>query len=153
MIRFLAFTFLLVEPAVGALVLTADDPSEIVRNAARLIEERYVDAGQAKQIRGKLREAGRRWDGMTDPQLFADTITKWLRKTSGDGHLGISYSEKALPEDTGEASFSADEMEKYYGAHLNHGIEKIERLPGNIIRIDLRVPPEAGWLGMYSQQP
>lgn len=147
MIILLALTLLLAPPTGGAVVLTPDDRSEIVRNAARLIEERYVDAGKAKRIAGELRRAGSRWDDISDPQLFADTITKWLRETSGDGHLGLSYSEKALPEDTGEASFSAAEMEKYYGAHLNHGIEKIERLPGNIILIDLRVSPPGGMAG------
>ena len=74
-------------------------------------------------------------------------MTKRLREISGDGHLGLSYSEKALPEDGGEVSFSAAEMEKYYGGHLNHGIEKIERLPGNIILIDLRVFPPAAMAG------
>lgn len=147
MIRLIALTLLLCAPGAGAVVLTSDDRSQIVRNAARLIEERYVDAEKAKRIGGELRQAGSRWEDITDPQLFADAITKWLRETSGDGHLGLSYSAKALPEDTGEASFSASEMEKYYGAHLNHGIEKIERLPGNIMLLDLRVFPPGGMAG------
>lgn len=144
MIRLFAVILLLAAPAAGAAVLTTEDRSEIVQNTARLIEDRYVDAAKAKQIAEKLRQAGSGWTGLTDPKLFAETITKWLRETSGDGHLGLSYSETVLPEETGESSFSAAEMEKYYGAHLNHGVEKIERLPGNIMLIDLRVfPPPA----------
>jgi Peptidase family S41/N-terminal domain of Peptidase_S41 in eukaryotic IRBP len=123
----------------SAASLSPNDRSEVVRSAARLIEERYVDPGRAQTIAGKLRDAESLWASVTDPQSFADAVTKWLREISGDGHLGLSYSEKVLPEQTGEESFSAAEMEKYYGAHLNHGIEKIERLPGNIMLLDLRV--------------
>jgi hypothetical protein len=129
---------------VSAAPLSPNDRSEVVRSAARLIEERYVDPERAQEIAGKLRDAESLWVNVTDPQSFADAVTKWLREISGDGHLALSYSEKVLSEQTGEESFSAAEMEKYYGAHLNHGIEKIERLPGNIMLLDLRVfpPPE-----------
>lgn len=144
MSKLLTLILLLASPLATAAVLTSEDRSQILQNAARLIEERYVDAEKGKRIGAELRQAGPQWDGVTDPKLLADAITKWLREISGDGHLGLSYSEKAIPEETGEGSFSAAEMEKYYGAHLNHGIEKIERLPGNIILIDLRVfPPPA----------
>ena len=144
MSKFLFLILLVIAPVARAASVTAEDRSEILQNAARLIEERYVDAEKGKRIGGELRQAGPRWDKIADAKLFAEAITKWLRENSGDGHLGLSYSEKAIPEETGESSFSAAEMEKYYGAHLNHGIEKIERLPGNIILIDLRVfPPPA----------
>lgn len=130
--------------ASAAPVLTPEHRSQIVQNAARVIEERYVDPAKAREIAAKLRQSGPRWDAITDARLFADSVTKWLREISGDGHLGLSFSEKALSEEAGEENFSAAEMEKYYGAHLNHGVEKIERLPGNIILIDLRVfPPPA----------
>lgn len=132
---------------VSAAPLSPNDRSEVVRSAARLIEERYVDPERARTIAGKLRDAESLWANVTDPQSFADAITKWLREISGDGHLALSYSEKVLPEQTGEESFSAAEMEKYYGAHLNHGIEKIERLPGNIMLLDLRVFPPAAMAG------
>jgi hypothetical protein len=147
MIRHLTLILFLSAQAVGATGLTAKDRSEIISNAARLIEQRYVDPEHAKRIAGEFRETESRWAGLADPKLFADAVTRWLRETSGDGHLGLSYSEKALPEESGEGSFSAAENEKYYGAQLNHGIEKIERLPGNIILIDLRVFPPAAMAG------
>ncbi len=147
MIRLFTLFFFLATAAGEAALLSSEDRSQIVQSAARVIEERYVDPEKGKRIAGELRQAGPRWDGITDPQLFAETITNWLRETSGDGHLGLSYSPKALPEETGESSFAAAEMEKYYGAHLNHGIEKIERLPGNIMLIDLRVFPPAAMAG------
>ena len=130
-----------------ATALSPNDQSEVVRSAARVIEKRYVDPERAHEIARKLRDAESRWSHVTDPKSFAGAVTKWLREISGDGHLGLSYSEKVLPEQTGDESFSTAEMEKYYGAHLNHGIEKIERLPGNIILLDIRVFPPSPMAG------
>ncbi len=143
----ITLTLLIFAQSGSAAPLTPGDRSDVVRNAARLIEDRYVDAVLAKRIARDLRQAESRWAGITDPQAFAEAMTKWLREISRDGHLGLSYSEKVLPEKDGDGSFSAAEMEKYYGAHLNHGIEKIERLPGNIILIDLRVFPPTAMAG------
>jgi hypothetical protein len=112
--------------------------ADIVARAATLIEQRYVYPDKAKRVAANLRKA--KWSS-SDPGQFAEEVTSWLRRFSGDGHLGLSYSEKPIPEDSGDADFSAAEMEKWYGAQLNHGIEKIERLPGNIMLLDLRVFP------------
>lgn len=147
MIRILLLLFVLVVPAQAAAAPIGEaDRAEVIRNAARMIEERYVDAAKGKQIATALRKTERRWAAMTDPKQFADAVTLWLREASGDGHLGLSYSETVIQEG-GESEFSAGEMEKWYGAHLNHGIEKIERLPGNIMLIDLRVFPPAEMAG------
>jgi hypothetical protein len=144
MTKVLTLLLLFLAQPLAAAPLTASDRSEVIRNAAATIEKRYVDAAKGKQIAAALRRAGPRWNGVTDGSQFAETVTQWLRQTSGDGHLGLSYSERPLPEDGGEESFSAAEMDKWYGAHLNHGVEKIERLPGNVILMDLRVfPPPA----------
>ena len=137
-----ALLLFLAAPAM-AQSLTANDRAEIVANAASLIEQRYVDAAKARTIAASLRKHGRNWT-TTDPEAFAEVVTEWLRRTTGDGHLGLSYSKDPNPEGAGEANFSAAEMEKWYGPQLNHGIEKIERLPGNIMLLDLRVfPPPA----------
>ena len=130
-------------PAVGA-PLTPADRDEIIRNSARLLETRYVGAAQGARLARRLRAAGRQWAQVTDPEAFATTVTAWLRSESGDGHLGLSYSGEPIAESGGEAGFSAAEMERWYGAHLNHGVERIERFEGNIMLLDLRVfPPPA----------
>jgi C-terminal processing protease CtpA/Prc len=38
-------------------------------------------------------------------------------------------------------------MERWYGPQINHGVEKIERLPGNVILLDLRVFPPPSMAG------
>ena len=68
-----------------------------------------------------------------------------LRRVSSDGHLGLTYSEAVISE-AGD-DLTAAEMDKWYGPQLNHGVEKIERLPGNIMLLDLRVFPPPSLAG------
>jgi C-terminal processing protease CtpA/Prc len=72
-----------------------------------------------------------------------------LREQTGDGHLKVEFSETALSEDAKAADeeFSAQEMERYYGAHLNFGVQKAERLDGNVGLLELAVFPPAAMGG------
>ncbi|QYJ08098.1 S41 family peptidase [Qipengyuania flava] len=127
-----------------ARAIDARDRAQVVENAAALLTDRYVDAAEGARLAQRMREEAGRWSAVDDAEAFARAVTEWLRAKSGDGHLGLSYSEEPIPVGTGEAEFSAAEMEKWYGAHINHGIAKIERLEGNIMLLDLRVfPPPA----------
>ena len=146
MIKMMSALLLFLAAPALAEPLTANDRAEVVANAASLIEQRYVDPTKARTIAASLRKQGRSWT-TTDPQTFAEEVTEWLRRTTGDGHLGLSYSKDPIPEGAGEGKFSAAEMEKWYGPQLNHGVEKIERLPGNIMLLDLRVFPPSAMAG------
>jgi hypothetical protein len=122
--------------------LTVADQQRIARAAADIIERRYVDPTKGRDIARALR--AEKWRGTLDGQAFARRMTDWLRARSGDGHFALDYSAKPIPVAGGEATFSQAEMERFYGAQLNHGVEKIERLDGNIMLLDLRVfPPPA----------
>ena len=121
--------------------LVPDDRARVVEGAARLLETRYVDVRAGRRLARQLRAAAPRWAGIDDPGRFAAAVTEWLRARSGDGHLGLSYSEKRIAEGAGAAAFSAAEMERFYGAHLNHGVQRIERLEGNVILLELSVFP------------
>lgn len=127
--------------------LSPADRRQVIGNVADLLEQRYVSPDLGRQLAVKLRNAQGGWSGVHDPEAFAGEITQWLRRESGDGHLGLSYSEQPIPEVGGESAFSAAEMERWYGAHLNHGVERIERLPGNIMLLDLRVFPPPDMAG------
>ena len=123
--------------------LGADDRRAVLAAVANLIEQRYVFEDVGRTLAAELRRAAAadRWSGISDPSLFAETLTAHLRERSRDGHLGLSYSEKPLPDDaeSAERSYTAAEMERYYGAHLNYGFEQLRRLEGNIGYLDLRV--------------
>ena len=145
----LAFTMVLLSLAASAraLPISAEDRATVIRNGSDLLEQRYVNPEAGKRLADKLRQSAPMWSEIRDAKQFADAMTQWLRRESGDGHLGLSFSEKPIPADQGDESFSTAEMERWYGAHLNHGIEKIERLTGNVILIDLRVFPPADMAG------
>lgn len=124
--------------------LTSADRNLIVENAAKLLETRYVDPKSGRRLAQGMRREQGRWQSIEDPSVFAKAVTEWLRNEGGDGHLGITYSQAIIPEVGGDSAVSAGEMERWYGGHLNHGVEKIERLQGNIMLLDLRVfPPPA----------
>ena len=120
------------------------DRREIIDNTATLLETRYVDPEKGAMLARSLPRAAEQWTTITDPEEFASVVTDWLRAHSGDGHLGLSHSVEPISLGAGEEAFSAAEMERWYGAHVNHGVQKIERLDGNIMLLELRVfPPPA----------
>ncbi len=128
----------------GAQPLDPADRAQILGAAASLLEQRYVDPERGRELAARLRRASPRLAQVSEPRAFAENVTRWLRAESGDGHLGLSYSETPIADNGGEAEFAASEMERWYGAHVNHGVERIERLDGNIMLLDLRVfPPPA----------
>lgn len=143
-IAFAALCAALTYAPVAASPLEDADREAVIEKSAELLEARYVDAALGAELSARLVTASAEWREIDDPEEFARIVTNWLREQSGDGHLGLSYSETPIREKDGEDVFSAAEMERWYGAHLNHGVEKIERFEGNILLLDLRVfpPPE-----------
>lgn len=126
--------------------LTAEDRATVIETTADLLEHRYVDAERGRELAGLLRGNPARWAAISDPALFASTVTQWLRNRSGDGHLGLSYSADPIVAGD-ETGFSESEMERWYGAHLNHGVERIERWEDNVMLLELRVFPPPGMAG------
>jgi C-terminal processing protease CtpA/Prc len=120
---------------------------EVLQTAATLLESRYVFPDKGKKLAASLRADARtdRFRAAATAKEFTAAFTEYLRSLSGDGHLGLDHSEKPLASDKSEAetSYTAAEMERWYGAHINHGFEQIRRLDGNIGYLDLRVfaPP------------
>jgi hypothetical protein len=141
------FILLLVPATAAAAVFDRAAQLEVIDAAADVIESRYVDEDKAHGIAKALRLSEDRWKEPRDGNSFAKEATAFLRSISGDGHLGLSYSEKVIPQQDGDAVFSAAEMERWYGPQINHGVEKIERLPGNVILLDLRVFPPPSMAG------
>lgn len=124
--------------------ISAADRTQTIDEIARLLEARYVDAGKGARLASDLRRTQGRWEAVVDGPALAGALTAWLRQASGDGHFAVDYSASPIPADGGEEAFLDAEIERYYGAQVNHGVQKIERLDGNIMLIDLRVfPPPA----------
>jgi hypothetical protein len=121
--------------------LAAPDRETVLRETANLIESRYVDREKGKMIARKLRSSSAEWRTISDSEIFATAMTDWLRKTSNDGHFALDYSATEISQETPSSAYAAAEMVRWYGPQINHGIEKIERLPDNIILLDIRAFP------------
>jgi hypothetical protein len=123
--------------------LTAADRRAVLLRTADLIEARYVLEDTARALAEQLRRdaTADRWSDTPDPEAFAAAITAHLRAATGDGHLGLSYRAAPLVEEVeaAERIYSAEEMDRWYGAHLNYGFEQVRRFDGNVGYLDLRV--------------
>src|SRR3546814_4560536 len=84
---FRSLMLLLSSGAVAAAPLDQAGRTEILTNAARLIETRYVDPANGARIAAALLNARGKWADVTDPKQFAEQVTRWLRSVSSDGHL------------------------------------------------------------------
>lgn len=116
-----------------------DERRAVIERIAELLRTRYVDAEKGRVLAGRLladADAGR-WDAGVDPERFAESMTEYLRQTSGDGHFRVDYLSKGLPEPT-DPTYAANNLERWYGAGVNHGFEEIRRLDGNIGYLNLR---------------
>ena len=123
------------------------DRASVVAAVTKHLESEYVDLSVGRKAARQLR---RRFNAAALKKVetgaeFAEALTRALREETGDGHLKVEFSEAALSEDskTADAKFSAQEMERYYGAHVNFGVQKAERLEGNVGLLELSVFPPA----------
>ena len=134
-------------PALAADVDVAEQRAAL-QEAIALIETRYVGTQHIGPLTAELERLVATVERSEDGEAFATRVTARLRAVSGDGHLGLSYSEEPIPdaEEKGEQLTLNDDFEKWYGAGVNNGVQKIERLEDNIMLLDLRVfpPPSMG---------
>lgn len=118
------------------------DKMIVVKAVMAHLEKDYVDqvvgSEAAKSFRKSLDSGA--FDTKSSGAGFAESLSEMLKTLTGDGHLNVEYSEKQLPNTkAGITQFSAGEMERWYGAEVNFGVEQVARLSGNIGLIDLRV--------------
>ncbi|MWV28382.1 S41 family peptidase [Aurantiacibacter rhizosphaerae] len=132
---------------VSTKAISAAEQRQALVRAERLIRDRYVLVEKVDALAASLRELASDVDGLVEGEAFASKVTQRLREVSGDGHLGLSFSAAPIPEPTPDSEEGVqlnDDFEQWYGAGVNHGVEKIERLDGNITLLDLRAFPPPG---------
>lgn len=134
----------------GAAEISDADRKAVIDAVIAHLDTDYIlpEAGRrgAQQLR-KARDA-RELGVPKQGDAFAKQLTELLRESTGDGHLTVEYSEKALAEHPQQdAAFLAQENERYYGAHVNFGVKKAERLEGNIGLLELTVFPPSSMGG------
>ena len=131
---------------IDASVMTANDQREVIEQAAKLIQDRYVDPATGRKVAQAIRRQANTDMFLRDrdPEAFAQALTVELRKLSGDGHFRINYSAQRvpLPEASTPSQYEEDD-DSWAGPAINYGFESVRRLDGDIGYLDLRVfaPP------------
>lgn len=124
--------------------LQSADRQAVVEAVIEHLETDYVDASIGATAALALRDdvSEDRFASSETGDVFADALSARLQDLTGDGHLNVEFSEKVLVETEAAAEdFSSEQMERWYGQHLNFGVQSAERLDDNIGYLDLRVFP------------
>lgn len=111
---------------------------EVIEKAATLIEARYVDPKAGKRIADVLRRQAATLLAGATPDAFARSFTAHLRNLSNDAHFALEYDPTSNPAAEGDMVDPA-ELDRWYGARVNHGFEQVARLENGIGYLDLRV--------------
>jgi C-terminal processing protease CtpA/Prc len=105
------------------------------------MKQRYVFPEVAQKVEQALQRQWRdkAFDGVNDSVGFAEQLTASLQELTHDKHVRVRFSVQPLPPRT-TAEPTAEELarERGFERMRNYGVEKVERLPGNIGYIELR---------------
>lgn len=131
--------------------VTDADRKHVLDAVIAHLETEYIDPDVGRRVATKLRNKSVQelLKSAGHGTAVAAALRDKLRAETGDGHLNVEYSEQELPsgQAAAEAEFNEQEMERYYGAHVNFGLRKAERLDNNIGLLDLAVFPPASMGG------
>jgi hypothetical protein len=100
---------------------------QVVDSMASLLERTYVDADTGRIIAAHIREQARQgaFEGLAEPQSFAEALTTALRSVNGDRHLGVRSPQQGAAAMPGMSPDGAARAANYY-------LSRAEVLEGNI---------------------
>ena len=107
------------------------DATRVARRAASRINEGYVfpDVGQAMEKDILARIARNEYDGIVSAQALCNKLTQDLQSVSHDNHIRVVFN---LPPPSG------GQRQGMGGPRANLGVQKVEKLAGNIGYLDFR---------------
>lgn len=127
---------MIVASTASAATLEQKEKGIVLHAAAALLQSRYVDPVKGRLMSEVIRSDAERdaFASQNNHADFAQALTLRLRELSGDGHLHVHHREApaAAEAAAGLASFNAAELDKWYGAAVNHGVATVSHLPGGI---------------------
>lgn len=129
------------QPAEPALTETAR--GEVIEALGIALGESYVFPEVAKSLSNKLddRLQSGAYDTQTAPGDFAQLLTDDLRTIGNDGHFRVRYDPGFVaraPAEEGPPSEDEVAHMRQLAARNAYGLQRVERLPGNVGYIDVR---------------
>jgi len=119
---------------------------QAVDSALSRLARGYVDPAVAGRMAAAVRRRQRAgaYDTLASGQAFAAALTADLRTVSGDRHLVVEYSaQPRAARDGGGATPAERDAQQAFARAVNHGVDRVERLSGNVGLLALRgfAPP------------
>jgi C-terminal processing protease CtpA/Prc len=126
-------------------------PRAIVDATIVKLKDLYVFPDVAAKVEAVLKKTPRSDKAIADAgeaKAFAQQLTDELQAVTHDKHLRVRYSDTALPQRTVATPTAEEEARMHEQMERgNFGVERVERLPGNIGYIDLRGFAPLQWSG------
>lgn len=133
------------------LPINAQQRSGLIETMLARLDQHYVlpevVARLSKEFRLRLRRG--EYDQITSGRAMAGTLTKQLRASAKDAHLGVRFSPEAMVASSGPAAPPSPEDRARFlrmAASGNFGFDRVERLNGNIGYMELNdsIDPDLG---------
>lgn len=116
--------------------------TQVVDTLIRKLNENYVFPETAKKIEVDLigRLSRGEFNEINSTREFAAAVTRHIRAIAKDKHLVVGVSAQLLPDVPHSSEPDRDQLSEIMkeAKYDNYGIQKVERLPGNIGYLDLR---------------
>lgn len=112
----------------------ASERQRVIDGVAKNLKETYVYPDLAQKMEDAIRANQKRgeYDAITDPDAFADRLTKDLQAVSHDKHLGVNYSPVKLPPEGQKHDPDEEARFRKMLERTNCTFQKVEILPRNI---------------------
>jgi hypothetical protein len=121
----------------------------VIDGVAKNLKESYVYPDLAQKMEDAIRANQKRgvYDGITDPDAFANRLIKDLLAISHDKHLAVNYSPVKLPPEGNTPSAEEEARFRKMLERTNCSFEKIEILPRNIGYLKFNAFPDPSICG------
>jgi hypothetical protein len=112
----------------------AAERQRVIDGVAKNLKETYVYPDLAQKMEDAIRANQKRgeYDAISDPDAFADRLTKDLQAVSHDKHLGVNYSPVKLPPEGQKPDPEGEARFRKMLERTNCTFQKVEILPRNI---------------------
>ncbi|WP_394843170.1 S41 family peptidase [Pendulispora brunnea] len=117
--------------------------TQVIDGVLEKLPATYVFPDVATRMVAAVRARVQRheYDGVRSSVMLAHLLTEHLREISHDKHLRVRYSASPVPPDRDPAKptdLAKRERETRFARGVNYGIERVERLEGNIGYLEMR---------------
>jgi retinol-binding protein 3 len=114
----------------------------VIQGVLQRLREGYVFPRTAVEMQQAVegRAQAGEYDSIVSAQALAQRLTRDLRAVSHDLHLHVVYDAHGVQDEGpgGEPSPAEQSQQRLYGRRINWGMERVERLNGNVGYLQIR---------------